>query len=84
MSWWNHIPEYINPNIIEIGSFQIRYYGLMYLAAFAITYLLILYRLKSEKYEYPKNIIQTFFLYAILGVMVGGRSNGWQWAAEEV
>jgi len=73
MSWWNHIPEHINPNIVEIGSFQIRYYGLMYLVAFAITYLLILYRLKNERYEYPKNIIQTFFLYAISGVMIGGR-----------
>ncbi len=73
MNWWNHIPEHINPNIVEIGSFQIRYYGLMYLVAFAITYLLILYRLKSEKYEYPKNIIQAFFLYAVLGVMIGGR-----------
>jgi prolipoprotein diacylglyceryltransferase len=45
LSWWNHIPEYINPNIVTIGSFQIRYYGLMYVVAFAIVYLLVLYRL---------------------------------------
>ena len=73
MNWWSHIPEHINPNIVEMGSFQIRYYGLMYLVAFATTYLLICHRLKSERYEYPKNIIQIFFLYAILGVMIGGR-----------
>ena len=73
MSWWNHIPEHINPNIIEIGSFQIRYYGLMYLMAFATTYLLLLYRLKNEKYDYSKAVVQEFFVWAILGVMIGGR-----------
>jgi phosphatidylglycerol:prolipoprotein diacylglycerol transferase len=73
LNWWQHIPEYINPNIIEIGSFQIRYYGLMYLAAFVTTYALILYRLKDERYQYSPKIIQTFLLYAISGVMIGGR-----------
>jgi phosphatidylglycerol:prolipoprotein diacylglycerol transferase len=73
MNWWNHIPEHINPNFVEFGSFQIRYYGLMYLLAFAVTYSLICYRLKTEKYEYSKDTVQTFFLYAILGVMIGGK-----------
>ena len=73
MNWWNHIPEHINPNIIEIGSFQIRYYGLMYLVAFATIYLLVLHRLKNEKYEYPKAVIQNYFVWAILGVMIGGK-----------
>jgi len=73
MNWWNHIPEHISPNIVEIGSFQIRYYGLMYLIAFAVTYLLVLHRLKNEGYEYSKNTIKTYFLYAILGVLIGGR-----------
>ncbi len=73
MNWWNHIPEHINPNIFEIGLFQIRYYSLMYLVAFTITYLLVLHRLKNERYEYSKNTIQTFFLYAISGTLIGGR-----------
>jgi len=73
MNWWNRIPEHINPNIFEIGTFQIRYYSLMYLVAFTITYLLVLHRLKNERYEYSKNTIQTYFLYAISGTMIGGR-----------
>ena len=73
MNWWNHLPEHINPNIIEIGSFQIRYYGLMYVIAFAMIYLLILHRLKNERYEYSRNTIQNYFLYAILGTLIGGR-----------
>ena len=73
MTWWNHIPEYINPNIIKIGSFQLRYYGLMYIVAFALTYLLVLYRLKTERYEYSKPLIEKYFMWIILGVLIGGR-----------
>jgi phosphatidylglycerol---prolipoprotein diacylglyceryl transferase len=73
MNWWNHIPEHINPNIVEIGSFQIRYYGLMYVVAFAVTYLLLSHRLKNESCEYSKEVIQKYFVWAILGVMIGGK-----------
>ncbi|NOX97561.1 MAG: prolipoprotein diacylglyceryl transferase [Nitrospirae bacterium] len=73
LNWWNHIPEHISPNIVKIGSFQLRYYGLMYLIAFATVYLLILYRLNNEKYAYSKKIIQNYFGWAISGVLIGGR-----------
>jgi len=64
MNWWNRIPEHINPNILEIGSFQIRYYGLMYLISFAVTYLLVLHKLKNERYEYSKAVIQKYILHS--------------------
>lgn len=73
MNWWNNIPKYINPEIVEIGSFQVRYYGLMYVVAFAVLYLLVVYRINSEKYDYSKELIQNYFTWAILGVIVGGR-----------
>lgn len=73
MNWWNNIPKHIDPNIVEIGSFQLRYYGLMYVVAFAIVYLLALYRVKNEKYEIPKETLQNYFVWAIIGVIVGGR-----------
>lgn len=73
MDWWQHIPERIDPDLVEVGWFHVRYYGLMYLVAFVITYRLLSYRLKTENYEYTKELIQKFFLYAILGVMAGGR-----------
>jgi len=73
LNWWHNIPKHINPNIVEIGSFQLRYYGLMYVVAFTIVYLLVLYRLKNEKYEFPKETIQNYFGWAIIGVIIGGR-----------
>jgi phosphatidylglycerol:prolipoprotein diacylglycerol transferase len=73
MNWWNHIPEHINPTIVEIGPIQIRHYGLMYIVAFAITYFLVLYRLRNGEYEYSKTTIQKFFVWAVLGVLAGGK-----------
>lgn len=73
LKFWNHIPEHINPALFQIGQFQLRYYGLMYVIAFSVVYLLVLYRVNNEKYEYPKIIIQNYFIWAILGVMIGGR-----------
>ncbi len=74
LRWWQRIPEHINPNIIEIGSFQIRYYSLMYVVAFTIIYLLVLYRAKhEERHRYSKEIIQDYFIWAILGVIISGR-----------
>ncbi len=73
MSGWQSIPFHINPNIIEIGSFQLRYYSLMYLVAFGLVYLLVQYRIKKENYAFKIETIQDYFIWAILGVILGGR-----------
>jgi phosphatidylglycerol:prolipoprotein diacylglycerol transferase len=70
---WQHLPEHINPNIFEIGSFQIRYYSLMYIIAFLLTYLLVSYRVNRENYDYKTEVIQDFFIWAIVGLIFGAR-----------
>jgi phosphatidylglycerol:prolipoprotein diacylglycerol transferase len=72
-NFWQHIPEKIDPNIIEIGQFQVRYYGMMYIVAFATAYFLVLNRIKNEDYSFTKETIQDSFVWMILGVMLGGR-----------
>lgn len=70
---WQHIPEYINPVAFSIGPLEIRWYGLMYVAAFCITYCLLIYRIRNEKFEYSKKIIADFMFWVIFGVLIGGR-----------
>jgi phosphatidylglycerol:prolipoprotein diacylglycerol transferase len=70
---WRHIPASLNPNLFQIGAFQLRYYSLMYLAAFLCTYLLVMRRIRREEYPYTAEQIQDYFIWAILGVIVGGR-----------
>jgi phosphatidylglycerol:prolipoprotein diacylglycerol transferase len=71
---WQHLPAQISPVIFSIGSFQLRYYSLMYLVAFAIVYFLTLYRIKNENYEYSAENVQDYLVWALLGVIIGGRS----------
>ncbi len=70
---WQHIPEHIKPYMFRIGSFELRYYALMYIVAFAIVYLLSLYRIKNEGYNYTKEAIENYFTWAIIGLMAGAR-----------
>jgi phosphatidylglycerol:prolipoprotein diacylglycerol transferase len=73
IAFWQHLPSKISPNIFEIGSFQVRYYSLMYIVAFALTYLLVTYRLRTEKFPYTKETIQDLMVWGILGLILGGR-----------
>ena len=70
---WQNLPARMTPYLFEIGSFQLRYYSLMYLAAFACTYALVTYRIRREAYPYTAELIQDYFVWAILGVILGGR-----------
>jgi phosphatidylglycerol:prolipoprotein diacylglycerol transferase len=71
--FWQHIPENIKPYIIRIGEFEIRYYGLMYIVAFSVVYFLSLYRLTKESFDYSKITLENYFVWAILGLMLGAR-----------
>ncbi len=71
--FWQELPYHISPNIITIGSFQLRYYSVMYLVAFFLTYALVSYRLEKEDFKYTKETIQDFFLWGMLGLIIGAR-----------
>jgi phosphatidylglycerol:prolipoprotein diacylglycerol transferase len=72
--WWQHIPEHIDPVIFSIGSFKLQYYGLMYVVAFALTYILVAYRLKHERrFQVTQDQVQALITYMMLGVIIGAR-----------
>ncbi len=70
---WQQLPAKISPTIFSFGSFQLRYYSLMYIVAFVVVYFLTLYRIKNEGYEYKAETIQDYLVWAMLGVIIGGR-----------
>ncbi|MBN1383046.1 MAG: prolipoprotein diacylglyceryl transferase [Deltaproteobacteria bacterium] len=77
MDWlWEFLrdlPSRINPNIFEIGPLQVRYYSAMYIVAFGLTYILTIYRIKREHFQYSKEMIQDLFVWGILGLIIGAR-----------
>jgi len=73
IGWWSHLPEQINPIALKIGPVQVYYYGLMYLVAFLTVYLLVLYRLKTEKIAFKKEVIDNYFIWLFISLLIGGR-----------
>ena len=72
--WWQHLPEHMDPVILEIGSFKLQYYGLMYIVAFAITYILASHRLRREdRFLIDADQLQGLMTAMILGLIVGAR-----------
>jgi phosphatidylglycerol---prolipoprotein diacylglyceryl transferase len=72
--WWQHLPEHMNPVILQIGSFRLQYYGLMYLVAFGITYALASYRIRREsRWKLSQEHLQGLLTAMIIGLVVGAR-----------
>ncbi len=71
---WQHLPENIDPVIFEIGSFRLQYYGLMYIVAFTITYVLVAYRIKHEdRFQITLGQVKDLTVSMILGLVIGAR-----------
>ena len=74
IDWWQHLPQHMDPVIVEIGSFRLQYYGLMYIVAFAITYGLAYYRLRREsRFNIDVEQLQGLMTAMILGLIIGAR-----------
>ncbi|WP_319404819.1 prolipoprotein diacylglyceryl transferase [uncultured Desulfosarcina sp.] len=72
--WWQHLPEHMDPVIFQIGSFRLQYYGLMYIVAFATTYLLASYRIRREdRFKIDNEQLQSLLTAMIIGLIVGAR-----------
>ncbi|MFH0969255.1 MAG: prolipoprotein diacylglyceryl transferase [Patescibacteria group bacterium] len=74
LSFYQHLPEYINPIAFSIGSFNIRWYSLMYLAGFFVVYILLKYKIQNTRYKIrDTNLIIDFLLYSFAGLIIGAR-----------
>jgi len=64
---------HIDPAIIKIGPFSLRWYGLMYVIGFASSYLLTIYQLKKRALKIERTRIDDLYFYLIVGLIVGAR-----------
>ena len=63
----------INPVVMSLGFIDIRWYSLAYIFAFILGSVIIK-KLNSASYKYITNVqIDKFFIWAIIGVILGGR-----------
>lgn len=64
-------PTWLKPEIIP--GLPFRWYGLMYLVAFAVAYLLFMRQVRERKLSWTEDNISGLFFWAILGLLLGAR-----------
>lgn len=64
-------PAWLKPEIIP--GLPIRWYGLMYLLAFATTYLMVKLQVKQRRLDVPGDDVLNLFFWTIIGLLVGAR-----------
>lgn len=65
-------PE-IDPVAVALGPLKIRWYGLMYLAGFAIAWLLARHRAKKPEFGWQVSWVDDLIFYLALGLILGAR-----------
>lgn len=65
----------IPPDIVRIGPFAIRWYGMMYLVGFISSFLLVKYQIKKKQKEkeFPPAFLESLYTHIILGLLIGAR-----------
>ncbi len=65
-------PSWIDPQVVPF--LPVRWYGIMYLVAFAVTYLLFMRQLKERGEKPDRDLVLDMFFWAIVGLLVGARA----------
>jgi phosphatidylglycerol:prolipoprotein diacylglycerol transferase len=63
----------LDPTIVTLGPFHIRWYGLMYILGFMATYLLVKYQIRKKGLGIRTGTLNDLFLYLVVGLIVGAR-----------
>ena len=64
----------IDPVLLSLGPFQIRYYGLFYVIAFVMAYFIINHLAKKRELSLDKDDVADYLLYIIVGTIIGARA----------
>ena len=57
----------INPVLLSLGPFEIRYYGLVYALGFLVGYLTLKYFVKKGKLKLTEEQVDTYVIWFIIG-----------------
>ena len=63
----------INPTLFNIGPFEIRYYGLVYVLGFVLALFALEYYRRKKELKLTKDEIYDLLFYQMLGVLIGSR-----------
>ena len=64
---------HIDPVIVQVGPLAVRWYGMMYVAGFALSYLLLVYQIGRKSVAVTRAQIDDLYFYLVLGLLIGAR-----------
>ncbi|HEY5341958.1 MAG TPA: prolipoprotein diacylglyceryl transferase [Candidatus Aquilonibacter sp.] len=71
--WFNY-PTNVDPIAIHLGFIRVHWYGIAYLVGFVAVYLWLSRPAGRRRLGLTREQIQDFLFYALIGVLVGGRT----------
>lgn len=63
----------INPVLLKLGVFEIRYYGLAYVLGFLIAYFMLPYLARKRDVKLDSQLAADYIFYLMVGVIIGSR-----------
>jgi phosphatidylglycerol:prolipoprotein diacylglycerol transferase len=63
----------ISPEIVRIGPFAVRWYGVMYLIGFAASYVLVKHQVKKKGLDLSGDFLDSLYTFIIIGLVIGAR-----------
>jgi phosphatidylglycerol:prolipoprotein diacylglycerol transferase len=68
-----HSIHQIQPYLLEIGNFQLRYYGLMYVLGFVFFMIFMRSQIKQNKIDLNNEEFDSLFSWLIISLLIGAR-----------
>jgi phosphatidylglycerol:prolipoprotein diacylglycerol transferase len=63
----------IDPVLLKIGVFEIRYYGLIFVIGIILAYYLTIYLVRRKKLNISDGDLTDLFFYMVVGIIIGSR-----------
>lgn len=72
-SFWQHIPENIDPVVFSIGSFTFYWYAVFFLLGWWVAVGFLFSRVKKKEFILGKEVLWDIALASLAGAVIGGR-----------
>ncbi|MEA2077220.1 MAG: prolipoprotein diacylglyceryl transferase [Candidatus Marinimicrobia bacterium] len=69
----DHAIHHIQPYLFEIGNFQLRYYGLMYVLGFVFFMIFMRRQIKKKTVDLTSHEFDSLFSWLIIALLIGAR-----------
>lgn len=66
-------PDWISPDLLNIGGFRIRWYSVMYLIGYVLGYFIFRKRVREGLFRISETALDSFISYLIIGMLIGAR-----------